>query len=158
MRAWGICAGDRVAGYLPNRPETVVAFLACASIGAIWSSGSPDTGPSVVLDRLRQIEPCLLLASDSYHGKLHDRASQVDEVLARPPSLRQVVPVPGPLAGERAVGWRDRVDWADALAEPAPPHYERLPFDHPLWIVIHLGRQDFPRPWFTATVASCSRI
>ncbi|MGJ7506010.1 acetoacetate--CoA ligase [Variovorax sp. GT1P44] len=147
MRAWGVGPGDRVAGYLPNRPETVVAFLACASIGAIWSGCAPDMGPSVVLDRLRQIEPCLLLASDSYtySGKLHDRASQVDALLAQLPTVRRVVHVPGPLAGERTVGWRDRVDWDDALAEDAPPRYERLPFDHPLWIVYSSGTTGLPK-------------
>jgi len=147
MRTWGVRPGDRVAGYLPNRPETVVAFLACASIGAIWSSCAPDMGPSVVLDRLRQIEPCLLLASDSYsyNGKLHDRVSQVDELLAQLPSVRRVVHVPGPLSSERSVGWRDRVDWTDALAEAAPPHYERLPFDHPLWIVYSSGTTGLPK-------------
>jgi len=147
MRAWGIRPGDRVAGYLPNWPETVVAFLACASIGAIWSSCAPDMGPSVVLDRLRQIEPCLLIASDShgYNGRLHDRAPQVDELLAQLPSVQRVVHVPGPLAGERANGWRDRVDWADAVSEAAPPRYERLPFDHPLWIVYSSGTTGLPK-------------
>lgn len=66
LHSWDIGAGDRVAGFLPNRAETVIAFLACASIGAIWSSCEPDMGPSVVLDRLRQIEPRLLIAADSY--------------------------------------------------------------------------------------------
>ncbi|MDM0033591.1 acetoacetate--CoA ligase [Variovorax sp. J22P271] len=147
MRAWGVRSGDRVAGYLPHRPETVVAFLACASIGAIWSGCAPDMGPSVVLDRLRQIEPCLLLASDSYsyNGKLHDRSPQVDALLSQLPTVRRVVHVPGPLASGRTVGWRDRVDWAEAIAEPAPPRYERLPFDHPLWIVYSSGTTGLPK-------------
>lgn len=147
LRAWGIRPGDRVAGYLPNRPETVVAFLACASIGAVWSGCAPDIGPSAALDRLRQIEPRVLLASDSYsyNGKLHDRAPQVDELLAHLPSVRRVIQVPGPLADRREVAWRDRVDWADALAESAPPHYERLPFDHPLWIVYSSGTTGLPK-------------
>lgn len=147
MRAWGVRPGDRVAGYLPNRPETVVAFLACASVGAIWSSCAPDMGPSVVLDRLRQIEPCLLLASDSYsyNGKLHDRAPQVDELLAQLPSVQCVVHVPGPLAAGRSLGWRDCVEWTEALSEPAPPRYERLPFDHPLWIVYSSGTTGLPK-------------
>jgi len=147
MRSWGVRPGDRVAGYLPNRPETVVAFLACASIGAIWSSCAPDMGPSVVLDRLRQIEPCLLFASDSYsyNGKLHDRAAQVDELLAQLPSVQRVVHVPGPLSGERAIGWRDRVERAEAVSEPALPRYERLPFDHPLWIVYSSGTTGLPK-------------
>ena len=147
MRAWGVRPGDRVAGYLPHRPEAVVAFLACASIGAIWSGCAPDMGPSVVLDRLRQIEPCLLLASDShsYNGKLHDRSAQVDALLSQLPTVQRVVHVPGPLASERTVGWRDRVEWAQALAESAPPLYERLPFDHPLWIVYSSGTTGLPK-------------
>ncbi|MBO9647648.1 MAG: acetoacetate--CoA ligase [Variovorax sp.] len=147
MRAWGVRPGDRVAGYLPNRPETVVAFLACASIGAIWSSCAPDMGPSVVLDRLRQIEPCLLLASDSYsyNGKLHDRAPQVDELLAQLPSVQRVIHVPGPMAAGRSIGWRDCVEWTEALSERAPPRYERLPFDHPLWIVYSSGTTGLPK-------------
>jgi acetoacetyl-CoA synthetase len=101
----------------------------------------------VVLDRLRQIEPCLLFAADSYsyNGKVHDRGPQVEELLAQLPSVRKVVQVPGPLAQERAVGWRDRLALADALAEPAPPRYERLPFDHPLWIVYSSGTTGLPK-------------
>ena len=81
--------GPRVASYLPNRVETVVAFLACASIGAIWSSCAPDMGANVVLDRLRQIEPKLLLATDSttYNGKTQDRAAVVGELLRGLPSV-----------------------------------------------------------------------
>lgn len=147
MRDWGVQAGDRVAGYLPNWPQTVTAFLACASIGAIWSSCAPDMGPSVVLDRLRQIEPRLLLAADSYsyNGKLHDRAPQVEELLAQLPSVQRVVHVPGPLSAGRPPAWRDRVDWADALRESVPPRYERLPFDHPLWIVYSSGTTGVPK-------------
>lgn len=147
LRDWGVGPGDRVAGYLPNWPETVTAFLACASIGAIWSSCAPDMGPSVVLDRLRQIEPCLLLAADSYsyNGKLHDRAAQVEQLLAELPSVRRVVHVPGPLAAGRQPAWRDRVDWAEAVREPRAPKYERLPFGHPLWIVYSSGTTGLPK-------------
>ena len=147
MRAWGIGPGDRVAGYLPNRPETVVAFLACASIGAIWSSCAPDMGPSVVLDRLSQIEPKLLLASDSYsyNGKLHDRSAQVSELLASLPSVGRVVHVAGPLAASRPVQWRGLVEWDAAIAKDAAPAYERVPFDHPLWIVYSSGTSGLPK-------------
>lgn len=147
LRSWGIRPGDRVAGYLPNRPETVIAFLACASIGAIWSGCAPDMGPSVVLDRLSQIKPRVLLASDSYgyNGKQHDRAPQVDELLAKLPSVERVIHVLGPLAKQREIGWRDRTEWADAVAEAAAPHYEQLPFDHPLWIVYSSGTTGLPK-------------
>lgn len=147
MRSWGIQAGDRVASYMSNRPETVIAFLACASIGAIWSSCAPDMGPSVVLDRLRQIEPKLLFASDSYsyNGKVHARASQVEELLRELPSVARVVHVAGPMASELPVTWRDRTRWEDSILTPVQPHYERLPFSHPLWIVYSSGTTGLPK-------------
>jgi acetoacetyl-CoA synthetase len=147
LRALGVGPGDRVASYLPNRAETVVAFLACASIGAIWSGCAPDMGPTVVLDRLRQIEPRLLLATDSHghNGKVHDRRAVVDELLRELPSIRTVIHVPGPAAAEWPVGWRDRLAWAEAVAEPAELRFERLPFDHPLWIVYSSGTTGLPK-------------
>ena len=147
LRAWGVGPGDRVAAYLPNRPETVVAFLACASIGAIWSSCAPEMGTSMVLDRLRQIEPKLLLATDSYSysGKLYDRAPQVAELLAQLPSVQHVVHVPGPMAAQRSVAWRHCTGWADAVREAAAARYERVRFDHPLWIVYSSGTTGLPK-------------
>ena len=147
LRALGAQPGDRVAAYLPNQPETVVAFLACASIGAIWSSCATDMGPSVVLDRLKQIEPKLLLASDSYryNGKIHDREAVVTELLRELPGVQKVIHVPGPLAAQRPVGWRDRLDWAEAIREPAELRFERLPFSHPLWIVYSSGTTGLPK-------------
>ena len=147
LRALGIRPGDRVAAYLPNQPETVVAFLACASIGAIWSSCATDMGPSVVLDRLKQIEPKLLLASDSYryNGKTHDRDAVVSELLRELSGVQAVIHVPGPLAQQRAVAWRDRIPWDDAVREPAELRCERLPFSHPLWIVYSSGTTGLPK-------------
>jgi acetoacetyl-CoA synthetase len=151
MRALGLVAGDRVASYLPNRVETVVAFLACASIGAVWSSCAPDMGATVVLDRLRQIEPKLLLATDSttYNGKTQDRASVVDELLRELPSVKAVVHVPGPLAnkpaGQRPIEWRNCIPWAQAIAAPAALTFDRLPFSHPLWIVYSSGTTGMPK-------------
>lgn len=99
LREWGTVPGDRVASYMPNLPETLIAFLACASVGAVWSSCAPDMGAPVVLDRLRQIEPKVLFATDSYsyNGKTHDRSNVVDELLAQLPSVERVVQVAGPL-------------------------------------------------------------
>jgi acetoacetyl-CoA synthetase len=147
MRTWGVGPGDRVASYLPNWTETVVAFLACASLGAIWSSCSPDMGPTVVLDRLRQIEPRLLFATDSYsyNGKLHGRDVQVSELLSELPTVLRVVHVPGPMARPQPLDWRDRVDWVEAVRDPAPARYERLPFGHPLWIVYSSGTTGLPK-------------
>ena len=154
MRALGIVAGDRVASYLPNRVETVVAFLACASIGAVWSSCAPDMGATVVLDRLRQIEPKLLLATDSttYNGKIQDRAGVVDELLRELPSVTAVVHVAGPLhrgteatQASRPLAWRDCMEWAEAIAQDAALTFERLPFSHPLWIVYSSGTTGMPK-------------
>ena len=146
LRALGVGRGDRVASYLPNRPETIVAFLACASIGAIWSSCAPDMGPTVVLDRLRQIEPKLLFATDSYRykGKCHDRRDTVEMLLLEMPSIQAVVHVRGPLAAHDP-DWRGRLAWSDALAQDAAPEFARLPFDHPLWIVYSSGTTGLPK-------------
>ncbi len=147
LRSLGIVAGDRVASYLPNRPETVIAFLACASIGAVWSSCAPDMGATVVLDRFRQIEPKLLFATDSYgyNGKKHDREALVAELLAGLPSVQTVVHVPGPHAANRPVNWRNRMDWSDAVKDEAPLQFERVPFGHPLWIVYSSGTTGLPK-------------
>ncbi len=147
LRALGIGPGDRVASYLPNRAETVIAFLACASIGAIWSSCAPDMGPSVVLDRFRQIAPKLLLATDSYayNGRPHDRGSVVATLLAELPSVRTVVHVPGPAGDAPPALWRDVLPWSVAIAEPAELAFTRLPFDHPLWIVYSSGTTGLPK-------------
>jgi acetoacetyl-CoA synthetase len=147
LRSLGVQAGDRVASYMPNRPETVVAFLACASIGAIWSSCAPDMGPTVVLDRLRQIEPKLLFAVDSYsyNGKCHDRSTQVNDLLSELPSVRHVVHVQGPLSNERSVAWRDTLAWTACIETACAPQYERLPFAHPLWIVYSSGTTGLPK-------------
>ncbi|MFC5499508.1 acetoacetate--CoA ligase [Caenimonas terrae] len=147
LRSLGIVAGDRVASYLPNRPETVVAFLACASIGAVWSSCAPDMGATVVLDRFRQIEPKLLFATDSYgyNGRKHDREALVGELLAGLPSVQTVVHVPGPNAATRPVTWRNAVPWADAVKDEAPLQFERVPFAHPLWIVYSSGTTGLPK-------------
>jgi acetoacetyl-CoA synthetase len=150
LRALGVGPGDRVASYMPNRPETVVAFLACASLGAIWSSCSPDMGATVVLDRFRQIEPKVLLAVDSYsyNGKIHDRREVVDELLQSLPTVRDVIHVAGPIcraASHKAPAWRDRLAWAEMIAQDAELQFERLPFEHPLWIVYSSGTTGLPK-------------
>jgi acetoacetyl-CoA synthetase len=150
LRALGIGPGDRVASYLPNRPETVVAFLACASLGAIWSSCAPDMGAIVVLDRFRQIEPKLLFAVDSYtyNGKAHDRSALVDELLRELPSVQHVIHLPGPLSRSDPaahLSWRDCLPWNEALAQDAALQFQRLPFGHPLWIVYSSGTTGLPK-------------
>lgn len=98
-------------------------------------------GASVVLDRLRQIEPKVLFATDSYsyNGKKHDRSNVVEELLAQLPSVQHVVQVTGPLTDARSLAWRDSHQWQECIGREASAHYERLPFSHPLWIVYSSG-------------------
>ncbi|MEK8030903.1 acetoacetate--CoA ligase [Ideonella sp. DXS29W] len=155
FRRLGVARGDRVAAVLPNRPETVVAFLAAASIGAVWSVCSPDMGPVAVLDRFRQIEPTLLLAADGYRfgGVAHDRRTLVGQLLHGLPTLRHVVDVNVlGLAPDTAPTTVARHAF-DALTRPAGESTstamidpEWLPFDHPLWIVYSSGTTGLPKP------------
>ena len=152
LREHGIVPGDRVAGFLPNLPEAVVAMLAAASVGAIWSSCSPDFGANGVLDRFGQIEPRVLVCADGYRyaGKQIDTLARVREVRERIPAIERVVVVPylserPDLAGiPGAVLWEE---WADVRASypPATPTYVRLPFDHPLYIMYSSGTTGLPK-------------
>jgi acetoacetyl-CoA synthetase len=142
----GVRRGDRVAAYLPNVPEAVIAFLACASLGAIWSMCSPDLGPRLVLDRFRQIEPRVLIASARYAhgGKRFDRAAVVSEIAAGLPTLEALVSLEGGGAGAvRRVGWDELVSAPAAAATPASVP---VPFEHPLWIVYTSGTTGLPKP------------
>ena len=154
LRAMGVGKGDRVAAYLPNLPATVVAMLATASIGAIFSSASPDFGVQGVLDRFGQIEPKLLFACDGYwyNGKVIDCVGKVAEIAARLPSLERVVVVP--YAGNAAGGGsgiaavKHGVALGDFLAPFANEHkirFERLPFDQPLYIMYSSGTTGVPK-------------
>lgn len=147
FRRLGVGPGDRVASFMPSRTETVVAFLACASIGAVWSSCSPDMGLSVLTDRFRQIEPKLLLAVDGYryNGRLHTRTEVVEQLLSALPSVEHVIQVSGPGSGAAAAGWRNRLAWDDAIAGEAPLTFQRVPFAHPLWIVYSSGTTGLPK-------------
>lgn len=149
LKALGIGRGDRVVALLPNRPETVVAFLAVASVGAIWSVCAPDMGPVAVLDRFRQIEPALIFAADGYRfgGQAHDRRALGAELLRGLPSLRHAVDVPvlGLAPGEAPAGIT-RHDFAALTAGDARAEPEWLPFDHPLWVVYSSGTTGLPKP------------
>jgi acetoacetyl-CoA synthetase len=154
LDALGVQPGDRVVSYMPNIPESVVALGAVASVGAIWSSCSPDMGPVSVLDRFRQIAPRVLFAVDGYRygGKDYDRRDVVRELVAQLPTLEAVIFVPylDPQAGFDLDGLAGRdvkvVTMAEAVAKPAAPRFTAVPFDHPLWIVYSSGTTGMPKP------------
>ena len=149
LRKMGVTAGDRVAGLMPNIPETIVAMLATTSVGAIWSSTSPDFGMQGVMDRFGQIEPKVLFAADGYryNGKEFETLDRVADVVDRIPSIENTV-VAGLLRPDPALHQvRDGVSF-DALLrenEGATIDFEQLPFDHPLYILYSSGTTGVPK-------------
>jgi acetoacetyl-CoA synthetase len=133
LRRLGVERGDRVVAYMPNVPETVVALLATASIGAVWSSCAPEFGTPTVVDRFKQIEPKVLIATEGYRygGRDFDRRERVAEIRAAIPSIEHTVMVPS--------------DWQRLLGEPAELSFERVPFDHPLWVLYSSGTTGLPK-------------
>ena len=149
LRELGVQRGDRVAAYLPNVPEAVIALLACASIGAVWSSCSPDFGAGSVVDRMAQIEPKVLLAADGYRygGKDYDRRDVVARLQEEIPTLQKTVVLPY-LAEEPDTSQLENVVmWDDLLAwhEGAELTFEQVPFDHPLWVLYSSGTTGLPK-------------
>ena len=140
----GVQKGDRVAAYLPNIPETVVAFLATASLGAIWASCAPEFGVRAVVDRFAQIEPKVLLAVSGYrYGTLDvDRTTHVAEIASKLPGLEEVVHVP---YGEHSIPLAGAREWGDVVAHAADLAFEPLPFDHPMLILFSSGTTGLPK-------------
>lgn len=149
LKSLGVQRGDRVAAYMPNVPETMVAFLACSSIGAIWSVCAPDMGTAAVADRFRQIEPKVLIAVDGVHygGKPLDRSAVLQELRGQLPSVQKLLLVKTPFAASPV---EHDADWTQATArndaEVAAFEPEWLPFDHPIWIVYSSGTTGLPKP------------
>jgi acetoacetyl-CoA synthetase len=143
LRRLGVRPGDRVSGYLPNIPQAVVALLATAAVGAVWTSCAPDFGARSVLDRFQQVEPVVLFAIDGYRygGKEHDRSEIVAELRRELPTLRAVVHIP--LLGAPAPD--GALDWPDLVSADVEPVFEQVPFDHPLWVLYSSGTTGLPK-------------
>lgn len=151
LRALGIQPGDRVVSYMPNVTETAVAMMATVAVGAIWSSAAPEFGVKTVIERFAQIEPKLLFVADGYRfgGKDFSRHAEAREIVSRLPTLRQVVWLPylSPDQGDMSVA--SALRWDDLMNHPDVPResfvYERVPFDHPIWVVFSSGTTGLPK-------------
>jgi acetoacetyl-CoA synthetase len=149
LKAAGVTAGDRIAGFLPNLPEAVMAMLAASSLGAVWSSCSPDFGVQGVLDRFGQIEPRILFTADAYRyqGKVHDCLDRVAQIAARLPSVERVVVIPSAAEPPDLRDLPQAISWAAFLAPHAGGEitFAQLPFNHPLYIMYSSGTTGVPK-------------
>jgi acetoacetyl-CoA synthetase len=148
LKAQGVTAGDRVAGYLPNAPEAVIAMLATSALGAVWTSCSPDFGVNGVVDRFGQVEPKVLITVDGYHysGKRIDNLPKLPEIVERIPSVQALLvypflqETPDLSAIDKAISWNDALDRSATEVE-----FVELPFDHPLYILYSSGTTGVPK-------------
>ncbi len=159
LRALGVKRGDRVVAYMPNIPETLIAFLATASVGAIFSSAAPEFGARSVIDRFAQITPKVVFTVDGYRhgGKDFDRREVVGEILAELPTVRHIVLVPylfesACVPPAIPTGWAGALTWGELCergetdrSSPDAPVFEQVPFDHPLWVLYSSGTTGLPK-------------
>ncbi|MGN6671447.1 MAG: acetoacetate--CoA ligase, partial [Candidatus Nucleicultricaceae bacterium] len=148
LKHYGVGKGDRVAGFMPNMPETIVAMLATASLGAIWSSCAPEFGLQGVLDRFGQIEPTVLIATDGYlfHGKIYDCREKVHEMIKNLPSVQKTIMTPYVYPKETLNN--DQIIYYDmclSAYSPKPITFERVNFNHPLFVLYSSGTTGMPK-------------
>jgi acetoacetyl-CoA synthetase len=151
LRAMGVKPGDRVVSYMPNVPETAVAMMATTAIGAVWSSAAPEFGVKTVIERFSQIAPKVIFAADGYRfgGKDFKRESEVRRVVSELPTLERVVWLPYLNPGHPTPDLPHIVPWARLMDHAEVPRasfrYERVPYDHPLWVVFSSGTTGLPK-------------
>ena len=148
LRCIGIKSGDRIAGFMPNIPETVISMLATSSIGGIWSSSSPDFGIKGVLDRFQQIKPKVLFVTDGYYynGKQYNLIKKINAIVKELPSLEKVVVIPYSNNNFEISKVFKGITWDDFISgNSSPLVFDQLPFDHPLYIMYSSGTTGLPK-------------